>query len=77
MELDVAWYGMLSFILIFILLWLTLPISGSSFTREFFSKHDFYFLSDVVSPDRSIVLTTLCWCSLLISFGVMQGSSSI
>ena len=37
-----------------------------------------FSLSDVVNPDRSVVLTILCWCSLLVLFGgVMLGSSSI
>ena len=34
-------------------------------------------LSDVVNPDRSMVLTSICLCSLLVLFDVMLGSSNI
>ena len=82
---------MSSFSLIFIFLCSTLPISVSSFANTSDSSVSMTLLSlsrslslylslalsDVVNPDRSMVLTSICLCSLLVLFDVMLGSSNI
>ena len=72
---------MSSFNHIFILLLSTFLISVSSVASTSNSSLNMtvtFSLSGVVILDRSILLTALCWCSLLILFGgVMLGSSRI
>ena len=67
--------------MLFSMEWSTLCISVSSFanTSDFSLNMTLtFYLSDVVNSDRSMVLTTLCWCSLLDLFGgVTLGSFNI